>query len=237
MWYHHTVDRVKICVEVRVDLSPNESSNLQNGTHLWRKCKGAGLSNPIDRVWSIPGPEGCGGKQYRIWRHISSCFCMLDVLKKDKARFDAQQGADPQGRCVGGWAGLCLLWSYTALLFWTALPHSALLYMQCPAVGWAIGTPGQNLLLTFEIWHQGKQFKSSSASYRLAFKWQDLLLSRQLMTNDEGSQVDLKSWTSFGHFRKYTSCFWNLNIALLAESLKQHQWWQSAFQTSAKTPR
>ena len=31
---------------------------------------------------------------------------MLDVIKKDKARFDAQQGADPQGRCVGGSAGL-----------------------------------------------------------------------------------------------------------------------------------
>ena len=31
---------------------------------------------------------------------------MLDAIKKDKATFDAQQGGGPQGRCVGGRAGL-----------------------------------------------------------------------------------------------------------------------------------
>ena len=99
---------------------------------------------------------------------------MLEVIKKDKATFDAQQGAAPQGRCVGGWAGLSRLSLHCPALQHTASSATTLpcftrkvVAAPCPdtTVGWAMGTPGQKIFLPLEIWHQVKQFKSSWAPY------------------------------------------------------------------------
>ena len=61
-------------------------------------------------------------QEYRVSR-------MLDAIKKDKATFDAQQGGGPQGRCVGGQAGLFRPILQCPALS-KALPYSALLHTQ-----------------------------------------------------------------------------------------------------------